>query len=98
MRTFTYRLNPEDNTKIAALSDVNEIVRDSQKAVETYEKIQQCSTSSEELSSLNDEKGDTQDLKGFIMNSLEENIQKQIEHRAILFDDTLQCILPYSIL
>lgn len=88
MRTFTYRLNPEDNTKIAAPSDVNEIVRDSQNALETYEKIQQLSTSNEAFSSLNVEKDDTQDLKGFIMNSLEENIQKQIEHRAILFDDT----------
>ena len=88
MRTFTYRLNPEDNTKIADLSDVNEIVRDSQKAVETYQNIQQLSTSSEAFSSLNDEKDDEQDLKSFIMRSLKENIQKQIEHRAILFDDT----------
>jgi len=87
MRTFTYRLNPEDNTKIADLSDVNEIVRDSQKAVETYENIQQLATSSEAFSSLNNEKDDEQDLKSFIMNSLEENIQKKIEHRAIVFDD-----------
>ena len=87
MNTFTYRLNPEDNTKLADLSDVNEIVRNSEKAVETYEKIQQLSASREDLSSLNADKDDDQGLKSFIMKSLEENIQKEIEHRAVVIDD-----------
>ena len=87
MRTFTYRRNPEDDTKIADLAAVTEIVRDSQKAVETYKKIQQLSTLRQELSSLNAARGGAQGLKGFIMESLEANAQNQAGHRAIVIDD-----------
>lgn len=87
MATFTYRRNPNDGSKIADMTVVNTIVNDSKKAVETYNKIQELSTLREELSSLNAARGGGQGLKGFIMESLEANAQRQAGHRAIVIDD-----------
>ncbi len=87
MATFTYRRNPNDSSKIADMTVVNAIVNDSKKAVETYNKIQELSTLREELSSLNAARGGGQGLKGFIMESLEANAQRQAGHRAIVIDN-----------
>ena len=87
MATFTYRRNPEDPTKIADIAAVNQIVADSKKAVETYNKIQELSTLQENLSTLNAARGGSQGLKGFIMEALEANAQNQAGRRAIVIDD-----------
>ena len=81
------RRNPNDSSKIADMTVVNAIVNDSKKAVETYNKIQELSTLREELSSLNAARGGGQGLKGFIMESLEANAQRQAGPRAIVIDD-----------
>lgn len=87
MNTYTYRRNPEDESKIAELSTLEEIVRNSKRAVETYEEIQRLSSLRKELSSLNAARGGTQGLKGFIMESLEANAQNQAGHHALVIDD-----------
>lgn len=87
MKTYTYRRNPEDSSKIADIAVVQAIVNNSKKAVETYNNIQKLSTLQQELSSLNVARGGTGGLKGFIMESLEANAQNQAKHRAVVIDD-----------
>lgn len=87
MDTYTYRLNPDDSTKIADVAAVNSIVSDSKKAVETYNKIQELSKVRSELSSLNVARGGANGFKGFIMESVEAGAQRQAGCRAIVVDD-----------
>ncbi len=87
MNTYTYRINPDDSTKIADIAAVNSIVSDSKNVYETYNKIQELSKVRNELSSLNVARGGTNGLKGFIMESLEADAQRQAGYRAIVIDD-----------
>ena len=87
MKTYTYRRNPEDDSKIADVDVVQKIVEESKKAVETYNEIQKMSRLEHELSALGSSCTNAGALKSFLMDAINDNIKKQVRHRAIVIDD-----------